>query len=184
MFISKLMKTICTCTLIIITQIVAADDVSFGVNNPNLGKVLSAEYVDQVDFVVMPNGDGLPQGSGNAVSGKELFNVQCIACHGNEAKDGINGDLAGGHGTINGPSPKKTVGSYWPYATILFDYIRRAMPYQSPGTLTNDEIYALTAYILYLNDIVTEKEIMSSETLPRIIMPNSEGFVWAYSASE
>ena len=182
MFISKLVKTICTCTLIIITQIVAADDVSFGVNNPNLGKVLSAEYVDQVDFVVMPNGDGLPQGSGNAISGKELFNVQCIACHGNEAKGGINGDLAGGHGTINGPLPKKTVGSYWPYATILFDYIRRAMPYQTPGTLTNDEIYALTAYILYLNDIVTEKEIMSSETLPRTIMPNSEGFVWAYSA--
>ena len=178
------MKVIYTCALIIITQGIAAADVSFGATNPNLGEILPAEYVDQVDFVVMPNGDGLPHGSGNAVSGKKIFNVQCVACHGNEAKGGINGDLAGGHGTINGTLPKKTVGSYWPYATILFDYIRRAMPYQTPGTLTNDEIYALTAYILYLNNIVTEKEIMSSETLPKTKMPNSEGFVWAYPASE
>ena len=152
--------------------------------NPNLGNSISIEDIDRVDFVVMPNGDGLPQGSGDANKGKLLYEVQCIACHGKNAIGGINGDLVGGHGTIKGPIPKKTVGSYWPHATILFDYIRRAMPYQMPGTLSNDEVYSLTAYILHLNDIISEEEVMSLSTLPNVKMPNSDGFVWAYSPTE
>ena len=163
-----------------LSQLLVADELIIN-ENPKLGQLISMEDASQVDFVIMPNGDGLPQGSGDANIGKVLYDIQCIACHGKNAIGGINGDLAGGHGTINGPLPKKTVGSYWPYATILFDYIRRAMPYQMPGTLSNDEIYSLTAYILYLNDIISEDEVMSPITLPNVKMPNRDGFVWAYS---
>ena len=151
---------------------------------PSLGKIVTISDITAVDFVVMPDGDGLPIGSGNVESGKELFTLHCQACHGSEGVNGINGDLSGGNGTINGPVPKKTVGSYWPYATILFDYIRRAMPYQSPGILSNDEIYALSAYILYINNIIDEKEVITQKTIVDVKMPNSKNFIWAYSAKD
>ena len=151
---------------------------------PSLGKIVTISDITAVDFVVMPDGDGLPIGSGTVESGKELFTLHCQACHGLGGVNGINGDLSGGHGTINGPVPKKTVGSYWPYATILFDYIRRAMPYQSPGILSNDEIYALSAYILYINNIIDENEVITQKTIVDVKMPNSKNFIWAYSAKD
>ena len=161
----------------------AVDDV-FADKAPMLGKSISINAVQEVDFVVLPNGDGLPEGSGGADTGKRLFNIHCMACHGEKAKGGINGDLAGGHGSINGASPKKTVGSYWPYATILFDYIRRAMPYQTPGSLNNNEVYALSAYVLFLNNIIDEQEIMNAKTLVKVKMPNRDNFIWAYEQRE
>ena len=91
----------------------------------------------------------------------------------------MHDSLAGGRDTIRGPMPNKTVGSYWPYATTLFDYIRRAMPYQNPGTLSKDELYALTAYVLYLNGIVGEADTLDAASLPSVEMPNRENFVWA-----
>ena len=183
MFTSKITKIAVNILIILIAQNIFADDVFDGVS-PQLGVVISDDYIEQIDFVVMPSGDGLPGGSGNAVTGKVLYSIHCMACHGPDAKGGINGDLAGGHGTISGKKKKKTVGSYWPYATIIFDYIRRAMPYQLPGTLSNNEVYALTAYILNLNGVIGEDELMNAQTLPKAKMPNSEGFIWAYSPSE
>ena len=106
--------------------------------------------------------------------------MKCLACHGEQGQGQINDRLAGGHGTLGGPAPIKTVGSYWPYATTVFDYIRRSMPYLQPQSLTNDEVYAVTAYILFLNGIVNEDQTMDSQTLPGIQMPNREGFRLAY----
>jgi cytochrome c len=93
----------------------------------------------------------------------------------------VNDALVGGHGSLATGQPKKTVGSYWPYATTVFDYVRRAMPLQSPGSLSSDEVYSVTAYILFLNDIVLEIDELNAETLPRVEMPNRDGFVWDYS---
>ena len=169
---------ICTFFLFLLAGNAISD--VFGKKNPNLGKSLSDEEVKKYDFVIMPNGQGLPNGQGSVDAGKNLYDIHCMACHGKEGVKGLNGDLAGGHGTISGPLPKKTVGSYWPYSTILFDYIRRAMPYQNPGSLTNDEIYSISAYILFINNIIDSEMILNKNNLPGVKMPNSENFVWAF----
>ena len=180
MFIYKLKYILIFFILSILPIKIVIADGEFTTQKPSLGKIVSIKEINAVDFVVMPDGDGLPIGSGSVESGKKLFTMHCQACHGSDGVNGINGDLSGGHGTINGPVPKKTVGSYWPYATILFDYIRRAMPYQSPGILSNDEIYALSAYILYINNIIDEKEVITQKTIVDVEMPNSKNFIWAY----
>ena len=149
-------------------------------DGPKLGIPLSPEEVAMHDYVVMPDGDGLPKGSGNAMQGKDIYELRCLACHGIEGKKGLNDELNDGHGTVATSLTGKTVGSYWPYATTIFDYIRRAMPYQTPGIFSNDEIYALTAYLLFINNIIDENEQINSESLPKIIMPNQENFVWSY----
>lgn len=131
-----------------------------------------------VDFTVLPDGTGLPDGRGNVAQGEVLYRQHCLACHGEGGAGGANDRLTGGVGTIGTDRPVKTVGSYWPYATTLFDYIRRAMPYNSPGTLTNDEIYALTAYLLHVNGIVAADAVIDARLLPAVSMPNREGFVW------
>jgi hypothetical protein len=147
---------------------------------PQLGEALSSDQLRALDYTVMPDGDGLPAGSGDASAGREVYNSNCLACHGENGHEGINDKLVGGHGSLTGDQPLKTVGSYWPYATTLFDYVRRAMPFQSPGSLSNNEIYAVTAYILYLNEIVAEDHLLDAKTLPAVQMPNRENFVWAY----
>ena len=147
---------------------------------PGLGEALTPEAVASLDYVVLPDGSGLPAGSGNAVRGAELYERHCLSCHGKNGADGVNDRLAGGHGTIDGERPIKTVGSYWPYATTVFDYIRRAMPYQAPGSLAADEVYSLTAYVLFLNDVVEETEELDSATLAAVKMPNRDNFVWVY----
>ena len=129
----------------------------------------------------MPDGEGLPTGSGTAKTGTSVYLANCMACHGEKGTGGINDTLVGGHGSLTSNRPQKTIGSYWPYATTLFDYVRRAMPYQTPGSLTNDEIYAVTAYLLYLNDIIDQDKELNAETLPEVKMPNRDNFVWAYS---
>jgi cytochrome c len=142
---------------------------------PRLGEPLSADDVHEIDYVV------LPEGSGTAAQGEVLYNRHCLACHGVNGQDGLNDRLAGGHGSIDSAMPVKTVGSYWPYATTIFDYVRRAMPYTDPGSLTNDEIYALTAYLLHINDIVDRDDRIDAESLPEVEMPNRENFVWAHT---
>ena len=117
------------------------------------------------DWIAGGNGDDTLEGQGG--------NDRVLGQGGNDR-------LVGGHGTIGGPAPTKTVGSYWPYATTLFDYIRRAMPYLQPQTLTDDETYALTAYLLYLNGIIDDDQVMDADTLPNVEMPNRENFVLAY----
>ncbi len=149
---------------------------------PGIGVAVSDAELQAMGATIMPNGDGLPPGSGDAVAGKTVFQINCMACHGAEGAGGINDRLVGGAGSLASSRPIKTVGSYWPYAPTLLDYVRRAMPYQTPGSLDDDELYAVTAYLLYLNDIVGEHDTMSATTLPSVRMPNRDGFVRVYGA--
>jgi cytochrome c len=147
---------------------------------PNLGKPVDAATLANIDYTILPDGDGLPVGSGTARQGAEVFQQHCVACHGEGGSGGVNDALVGGQGSLASDSPRKTVGSYWPYATTVFDYIRRAMPIQAPGTLTTDEIYSVTAYILFMNGIVAEDAALTADTLPQVTMPNRDGFIWDY----
>ncbi len=149
--------------------------------SPGLGEPVDSATLENVDYTILPDGNGLPEGAGTAVDGAATYQLHCIACHGEGATGAVNEALVGGQGTLATDRPKKTVGSFWPYATTVFDYIRRAMPLQSPGSLSNDEIYAVTAYVLFLNDIVEEDEVINAETLPIVRMPNRDGFSWEYS---
>lgn len=138
-----------------------------------------AEY-DALDISILPNGDGLPPGQGTAKEGEPLYFARCAVCHGPnlEGRRDYNvGRLAGGVGTLASEKPVQSFGSYNPYATTLWDYIRRAMPRFEEGTLTHDQIYALSAYILYKNEIIGQDEVMNAETLPKVEMPNRNGFV-------
>ncbi|HEX7127490.1 MAG TPA: cytochrome c, partial [Thermodesulfobacteriota bacterium] len=108
---------------------------------------------------------------------KAIFQQQCVVCHGPSGTEGPMDRLAGGQGSLAGDSPVKTVGSYWPYATTVFDYIRRAMPLTAPGSLTADQAYAVTAYVLFLNGIVGESDVIDAGSLPQVRMPNRDGFV-------
>lgn len=146
----------------------------------NLGVPVDPDRLAELDFVVMPDGTGLPAGSGTAADGADLYARHCLACHGEGGENGINDRLVGGIGSLTTERPIKTVGSFWPYATTLFDYIRRAMPYQEPGSLSADEVYSLTAYILHLNGIVSLEERLNASTLPAVEMPNADNFVWIY----
>jgi S-disulfanyl-L-cysteine oxidoreductase SoxD len=127
--------------------------------------------------MVAPDGTGLPAGSGTAIQGKSVFASRCASCHGNTGEGGDGPSLVGGRGTLATPTPKKTVGSYWPYATTVWDYVNRAMPFNQPGTLSPDEVYAVAAYVLFLNDIVGEADVLNARSLPQIKMPNRDGFV-------
>ncbi|MCB1685421.1 MAG: cytochrome c [Pseudomonadales bacterium] len=149
--------------------------------NPDLGEPLTAAEIGALAKTILPDGTGLPAGSGSAAAGGELYAVHCQACHGADGTGGINDRLAGGQGSLAGPAPLLTVGSYWPYATTLFDYVRRAMPYQSPGSLSDDQVYALTAYVLFLNGIVAENHELNARSLPAVPMPNAGGFHSSYT---
>ncbi|HEY7289317.1 MAG TPA: cytochrome c [Vicinamibacterales bacterium] len=149
---------------------------TFGVGHPPTPQELAA-----IDIEILPDGHGLPPGSGTAASGKQVYTNRCATCHGPNGNEGPQEVLAGGQGTLKAGSspgrPLKTVGSYWPYATTLWDYVRRAMPFDHPGTLTNDEIYGTTAYLLFLNGVVGENDVMDQTSLPHVKMPNRDGFV-------
>jgi len=133
-------------------------------------------------FSIPPDGRGLPAGSGKAADGAKVYAENCAACHagkleGNPAK-GIGGDkLIGGRGSLATKTPVKTVESYWPYATTLFDYVKRAMPFSAPGSLTDDEVYAVVAYILTEAKIIKPTDVMNAQTLPKVAMPNKDGFI-------
>lgn len=150
-------------------------------DSPGLGEPVSAEEIAAIDYVILPDGDGLPDGSGTAKDGAVVYQQYCLACHGDGGADGINDPLVGGHGSMTSNRPQKTVGSFWPYATTIFDYVRRAMPLTSPGVLSNDEMYAVTAYLLYINEIVGENDAINAQTLPQVKMPNRDNFVWDYA---
>lgn len=144
---------------------------------PGLGVELTEEQIAAWDINVAPDGTGLPPGSGDARRGAEIFAIWCIACHTTDGEGGLNDRLVGGHGSLDSASPVRTVGSYWPYAPTIFDYIRRAMPFAQPQSLTNDDVYALTAYLLELNGIIGEDDVMDAASLPRVEMPNRDGFI-------
>lgn len=142
-----------------------------------IGRAPTAEEEKAWDISISPAGKELPPGQGTVAEGKEVFARRCQRCHGEAGKGGDEAALVGGQGTLASPKPLKTVGSYWPYATTLFDYIRRAMPLKEPGTLSPDQVYAVSAYILQLNGVIAEGDAMNAQTLPKVKMPNRDNFI-------
>ena len=144
--------------------------------SPRLGAPIDQQTLTAIDYTILPDGDGLPPGSGTAVEGLTVYRQNCLACHGEGGSGSVNDVLAGGIGSLASDKPLRTIGSFWPYATTVFDYVRRAMPLPNPGVLSDDELYAVTAYLLYVNDIIGENELMSAKSLPLVQMPNRDGF--------
>ena len=143
---------------------------------PNLGKPIDPAEIAGWNINVLPDGSGLPSGSGTSERGTVVYAQKCLMCHGPNGKGGPNAALVGG-GPLKDMESAKTIANFWPYATTIFDYIRRAMPWQQPNSLTNDEVYALTAYILALNKLIGENDTMDAKTLPKVKMPNRDGFI-------
>jgi S-disulfanyl-L-cysteine oxidoreductase SoxD len=144
---------------------------------PRLGRVATSQEVAAWDISIPPSGAGLPAGSGTAKQGEAVYVAQCQACHGPKGVGKPADPLVGGIGSLATANPVRTVGSFWPYATTLFDYTRRAMPATKPLSLSSDEVYAVTAYLLYLNGIIAENAEMNAKTLPQVKMPNRDGFI-------
>ncbi|MFM0507286.1 c-type cytochrome [Paraburkholderia sp. RL17-373-BIF-A] len=147
-------------------------DASHDIGTPLTERDLAAWNID-----IAPNGRGLPAGSGDVATGAHIFAAKCAACHGAQGQGSLGDQLIGGQGTLTSAKPKRTVGSYWPYATTLFDYIRRAMPYNAPESLSADEVYAVSAFLLNQNGIVPANTRLDAASLPRVVMPNRDGFV-------
>ena len=148
-------------------------------DKPRFGHAISESELAAWNIDIRtPDGRGLPPGRGSVAQGKKLFEAHCVACHGADAKGGaVYGTMVGGIGTMNSNPRVLTPGSMYPYAPILFDYTRRAMPMNAPQTLTNDEVYALSAYLLNLNGLVPADAVMDAQSLPRVQMPNRNAFI-------
>ncbi|AIO43852.1 cytochrome c [Burkholderia cenocepacia] len=166
------MRKLLACLLATGAMTSGAFGAGFGLGQPIDRAALAAWDID-----VAPDGGGLPPGAGTVARGGRVFADKCAMCHGAGGEGGVGDPLVGGAGSLASAKPKKTVGSYWPYATTLFDYIRRAMPYNAPQSLSADDVYAVTAYVLHLNGIVSSDARLDARTLPRVRMPNRDGFV-------
>src|SRR5215471_585777 len=150
-------------------------------DGPGLGKPIDPAEIAVWDISVAPDGTGLPKGVGTPAQGALIYVEKCTQCHGPDGKGGVTGvnaaPLVGGAPITDISAATKRIANFWPYAPTLFDYIRRAMPWQQPMTLTNDEVYALTSYILAQNKLIGENDTMNAETLPKVRMPNRDGFI-------
>jgi cytochrome c len=145
---------------------------------PAFGQPISPSDLAPWDISTGPDGAGLPPGRGTPAQGAAVYAAKCQACHGEKGAGKPNDTLVGGFGTIASDKPAvKTIGSYWPYATTLFDYVRRAMPYNATKSLTNDELYGVSAYLLNLNGVIGNDDVMDAQTLPKVKMPNRDGFI-------
>jgi S-disulfanyl-L-cysteine oxidoreductase SoxD len=142
-----------------------------------IGRIATATEIAGWNTDIGRDGRGLPPGSGSVTHGREVFAQQCAACHGDKGQGGVGDSLVGGQGTLATSNPVRTVGSYWPYAPTLFDYIRRAMPQNAPGSLSNDDVYAVSAYILHLNGLLPAGAALDTKTMSAIKMPNRSMFV-------
>ena len=155
----------------ILTNVVAAQSPA------SVGRPATPEEIRNLGAAIAPDGGGLPEGSGTAAAGREVFVARCSRCHGDAAQGDVGPALVGGRGTLATPRPVKTVGSFWPYATTVWDYINRAMPFDEPGLLKPADVYAVTAYILNINGVIPDGSVMDAKTLPKVRMPNRDGFV-------
>lgn len=142
-----------------------------------VGQPATPEEIRNLGAAIAPDGSGLPEGSGTVTQGREVFAARCSRCHGEKAQGDVGPALVGGRGTLATPRPVKTVGSFWPYATTVWDYIKRAMPFDEPGLLKPPEVYAVVAYILNSNGIIAADSVMDARSLPKVTMPNRDGFV-------
>jgi len=143
---------------------------------PHLGRPISQADLAGWDINILPDGQNLPPGSGTAANGAKIFAEKCALCHGENGRGGHAARVIGGppKASLDGG---KTIANFWPYATTVFDFIRRAMPYNAPKSLSDQEVYALTAYLLSLNKLIGENDTMNAQTLPRVRMPNRDGFI-------
>jgi len=152
--------------------VLAAQSPKYGVGRPP-----TADQIRELGAAIAPDGTGLPEGSGTVAEGREVFAAKCSRCHGEKAGGDVGPALVGGQGTLATAKPVKTVGSFWPYATTVWDYVNRAMPFDQPGQLTPPQVYAVVAYILNLNGIIANDQVMDAKSLPKVKMPNRDGFV-------
>lgn len=151
---------------------------AFSAEAPRFGAPIAPGDLSSWDISIGPDGAGLPPGRGTPAQGEAVYVAKCQACHGEKGAGRPNDVLVGGFGTIASDRPAvKTVGSYWPYATTLFDYIRRAMPFNDSKSLTGDEVYAVSAYILQLNGVIGADDALDAQSLPKVKMPNRDGFI-------
>ena len=141
-----------------------------------LGSPITEAQLADWDLIVAPDGDNLPDGSGTAAQGQMVYQQKCAACHG-AAGEGASGSPALVGGSVSTTPPLLTVGSYWPHASTLFDYVRRAMPPTAPKSLSNTEVYQVTAYVLHLHGVIAEDFVLDKNTLPAVQMPNRDGFI-------
>ena len=151
---------------------VTAQSPKYGVGRP-----ATPEEIRDLGAAIARDGAGLPEGSGSVAEGRAVFAARCARCHGPKGEGAVGATLVGGQGTLATPRPLKTVGSFWPYATTVWDYINRAMPFDEPGLLKPPEVYAAVAYILNLNGIIGDEGVMDARSLPKVKMPNRDGFV-------
>jgi mono/diheme cytochrome c family protein len=165
------------CLTVCAAMLVAASNAA-SAQPPQFGQPIAPADIAPWDISIGPDGAGLPPGRGTVAQGEIIYAAKCQACHGEKGTGRPNDPLVGGIGSL-GPDkvPVKTVGSYWPYATTLFDYIRRAMPFQESQSLSSDEVYAVSAYILHLNEIVGANDVLDAQSLPKVTMPNRDGFL-------
>ena len=149
---------------------------AWAAETPNLGKPIDEKDIAPWDISIMPDGRGLPPGSGTPAQGAPIFAAKCSACHGEKGVGGIAASVTAGppRASLDGG---KTIANFWPYATTVFDFIRRAMPYNAPHSLKDDEVYALTAYLLNLHKLIGPMDVMNAQSLPKVKMPNAENFI-------
>ncbi len=167
-----------TCAVLVAAA--TASGVVYGAEPYGFGRPATPQEIAGWDIEASPSGAGLPPGHGDVRQGETIFAAKCASCHGVHGEGKPMDRLVGGIGTLRDNKPEKTVGSFWPYATTLFDFVRRAMPLNAPQSLTPDEVYAVSAYVLFLNGIVPQDTTLDADNLAKIKMPNRDGFVSAY----
>jgi len=168
-------KHVFATALLVLLSATGAQSDALGID---IGKPVSTDELAKF-YAIPPEGTGLPPGKGTTAEGREIFAQRCAHCHGEhlEGLKEVGGPkLIGGRGTLTSAAPVKTVESYWPYATTLFDYIWRTMPFDQPGSLTPDQVYSLSAYILSTSHIIDEKKVLDAQSLRKVVMPNANGF--------
>src|SRR6516225_9725746 len=168
----RMLEASAVMTALLLSPMGATAQTTYGI-----GRTATPSEIAGWNIDVGRDGRGLPPGSGNVSHGRKVFAQQCAACHGEKGEGGVGDRLVGGQGTLGTADPVRTVGSYWPYAPTLFDYIRRAMPQNAPESLSNDDVYALSAYILNLNGLVPDDTTLDARSLAALKMPNRKMFV-------